>query len=389
MFTRSDALAARLVCSWLVVIALIVAGPVQGNAQSGGPVEAARSGEQLYRAACAQCHGADGKGRSSAVLGFSVPLPDFTDCNFATREPNADWFAITWAGGPARAFHEMMPAFGAALSAGEIESSLNHIRGFCARRSWPRGELNLPRPLVTEKAYPEDEAVFSTGTTLEGEGAVFNEIVYERRFGSGTQVELIVPFGWRERQTELPDGRFRSDWTGGLDDVAIGIKQVMVHSLRRGYILSGGADVIFPTGDEDDGFGAGTTRFETFLAGGLLLPREVFVHTQAGLELPANPDVATEEGFARLVLGKSFTEGRFGRTWSPMVEVLWLRELTSGAPSEWDVLPQMQVTLSKRQHIMANLGVRIPLTQTGVRQTELLFYVLWDWFDGGLLEGWR
>ena len=345
-------------------------------------------GERLFRTACAQCHGVDGRGGSPALLGFSTQLPDFTDCSFATREPNADWFAITWAGGPVRAFHELMPAFGAALSAAEIETTLEYLRGFCRSRSWPRGELNLPRPLVTEKAFPEDEAVFSAGTTVEGEGAVFNEIVYERRFGATTQAELIVPYGWRKRRTDLPSGAVRTDWTGGLDDIALGIKQVMVHSLRSGFILSAGGEVKFPTGDEDDGFGAGTTRFETFLAGGVLLPEDAFIQAQAGVELPANPDRATEEAFWRVVVGTSFTQGRFGRTWSPMLELLGLRELTTGAPSEWDLLPQLQVTLSTRQHLMANLGVRLPLTQTGARQTRLLFYVLWDWFDGGLLEGW-
>jgi hypothetical protein len=87
-------------------------------------------------------------------------------------------------------------------------------------------------------------------------------------------------------------------------------------------------------------------------------------------------------------VGASFTEGRFGRTWSPMVEILGVRELSTGAPSEWDLLPQIQVTLSKRQHVMASAGVRVPLTQTSSRPTRLLFYLLWDWFDGGILEGW-
>jgi hypothetical protein len=72
-----------------------------------------------------------------------------------------------------------------------------------------------------------------------------------------------------------------------------------------------------------------------------------------------------------------------------MVEVLAARELESGAETAWDLVPQMQVTLSKRQHIMANFGVRFPVTQTGSRTTEVLVYILWDWFDGGFLEGWR
>jgi hypothetical protein len=37
---------------------------------------------------------------------------------------------------------------------------------------------------------------------------------------------------------------------------------------------------------------------------------------------------------------------------------------------------------------MANIGVRIPLDKPGTRSTQIAFYLLWDWFDGGLRDGW-
>jgi len=43
------------------------------------------------------------------------------------------------------------------------------------------------------------------------------------------------------------------------------------------------------------------------------------------------------------------------------------RDLATGASTDWDVVPQFQVTLSKRQHIRADVGVRIPVTNTGGR----------------------
>jgi hypothetical protein len=48
-----------------------------------------------------------------------------------------------------------MPAFGEALDRGTIEKAIDHIRSLCADSSWPRGELNLLRALVTEKAFPK------------------------------------------------------------------------------------------------------------------------------------------------------------------------------------------------------------------------------------------
>ena len=87
------------------------------------------------------------------------------------------------------------------------------------------------------------------------------------------------------------------------------------------------------------------------------------------------------------LLGKSVQRGRFGRVWSPMVEVLGARALEGGATTHWDLVPQIQVTLNTRQHVMANLAVRMPVDDTS-REPEVLVYVLWDWFDGGFFEGW-
>lgn len=338
------------------------------------------SGRELYEAACSTCHGSRGTGRAQSLVGFDIPLPDFTDCSFATREPDGDWGAVVYDGGPARGFDEMMPAFGDALTLDEIWRTLDYVRSFCDDDAWPRGELNLPRPMVTEKAYPEDELVLTTGVSTEGPGSVTNELVYEKRFGARNQVEVAVPLDLREREA--------GDWTGGFGDVAIGVKRALFHSLESGSIFSVAGEVILPTGDEDDGLGKGVTIIEPFVAFGQILPADAFLHFQGGLELPTDSEQAEKEAFWRVVLGKSFTRGQFGRTWSPMVEVLGTRELVAGEGAHWDLLPQLQVTLNTRQHVMANVGVRIPLNDTQTRNTTVLVYLLWDWFDGGFLEGW-
>ena len=343
-------------------------------------------GGRLYRAVCAGCHGVDGTGADPGKVAFQTPLPDFTDCSFATREPNADWAAVTHVGGPARGFSRTMPAFGKALSPDQVEQVLDHIRGFCPDDAWPRGELNLPRPMVTEKAYPEDEVVFTTGVDVEGAGAVTGEFVYEKRFGARNQLELVLPFGFRQREPTPEDPR--DDWTSGLGDMAVGVKRAVHHDLESGTIVSLTAEAKLPTGDEDSGFGAGTTIFEPFLSLGQLLPLEGFLHAQTGLEVPAEADAADTEGFWRAALGRSFSQGDWGRVWSPMVEVLGKTSLESGEPTEWTLVPQLQVTLNTRQHVMANVALRVPVSQTDERSTEVMVYLLWDWFDGGFFEGW-
>jgi len=51
-------------------------------------------------------------------------------------------------------------------------------------------------------------------------------------------------------------------------------------------------------------------------------------------------------------------------------------------------VPQLQVTLSTRQHVRLGVGAKIPLNNTATRETTYLAYVLWDWFDGGFIDGW-
>jgi hypothetical protein len=314
-------------------------------------------------------------------VGFETPLPDFTDCRFSTVEPDADWMAVSHDGGPARGFDRRMPAFGQAMAEAELQRTLDYVRRFCTDTAWPRGELNFPRPLVTEKAFPENEAVLTTTVGARGARHVGNEFVYEQRLGPRSQFEVALPL----LMEKGPGG----GWHRGLGDAAVGVKHSVYHSLDRGHILSVAGEVVLPTGKETAGLGSGTTVFEPFVAFGQMLPADGFIQAQAGLELPFDTRQAEREAFWRAALGKSFTEGRFGRSWSPMVELLAAREIQAGATIHWDLLPQMQVTLSRRQHIMLNVGIRLPLNDRADRSTQVITYFLWDWFDGGLLEGWR
>lgn len=345
-----------------------------------------QTGKALYEKACAACHGVDGTGVSSSQAGFDTPLPDFTDCNFATREPDVDWIYVTEKGGPARAFVPMMPAFGSALTRAQIQKTLNHIRTFCGDGAWPRGELNLPRPIFTTKAYPEDELVLSTIVNTSGPDKIEMELIYEQRFGTRNQFEVVFPFGWSEQPVRENDGD--TEWRSSVGDIGLGLKRVMFHSLEHGAIITLGGEIFFPTGDEDEGFGNDTTVVEPYLSYGQLLPYDFFLHSQAGLAYPFDDDKVNEEAFLRFALGRTFLLGPYGRLWAPMVELLGSRELVSGADENWDLAPQFQFALSTRQHVRINLGARIPLNDTDQRDTRFGAYLLWEWFDGSFFEGW-
>ncbi len=348
-------------------------------------VETALTGQELFLSSCANCHGPDGTGAQALMVGLPVQPPDFTESSFASREPAADWAGVVTHGGPLRGFDRLMPAFGDALTRAEIDLILEYVQTLYEDKSWPRGEFNLPLTLGTEKAFPEDEVVMKTTVGTEDAGSVMNKLIYEKRFGSQTQIEVVVPFGWHELSTESgPAG----DWAGGIGDVAIGLKRVLFHNLGMGTITSFTFETILPTGDESEDFGKGYTVFEPFITLGQLLPFDAFVQIQTGVELPANTDAGENEGFFRVALGKTFTAGgEWGRAFSPIVEFLGAKELEGGA-AVWDIMPELHFTLNQRQHIMANVGVRFPLTETAGREPQIMFLLLWDWFDGGFFEGW-
>ena len=357
----------------------------QSGSAPGHPDYERMTGSELYREACANCHGIDGTGADPSFLAFEEEVPDFTECTFASREPDADWVAVAHDGGPARGFSRMMPAFGGVLNPEQLQRVMDYVRTLCGDDAWPRGELNLPRALFTEKAYPEDEAVWEMGTPLEsGAGSVMNTLVWEQRFGARSQIEVLVPFGVRQRGGTEADS---DEWIGGMGDLTLGVKHALFHSRERGSILSLGAEVKLPTGKEDDGFGNGYAVWEAFASWGQILPAESFLQFQGVFEAPANSD-APNEAVLRGGLGRTFTHGAWGRAWSPMVEVQAKRELADGEEWGWDLIPQLQVTLNTRQHVQANIGVLFPLTDADIRRTGLYLYVLWDWFDGGFFEGW-
>ncbi len=339
------------------------------------------SGEQLYRSACASCHGPDGKGQPKSVVGFDTPLPDFTDCGFTTPEADLDWSSVIHKGGRARALDRRMPAFIDALSEDEIDRIIGYVRGFCAEAGWPRGDLNFPRGFFTEKAFPENEAVLTTAVARHPTGSIENRFLYEHRIGKRAQYEINVPVVAQE-----DDG---GAWGRGLGDVSVALKYALVDSFPRGFIVSAGGEVTLPTGKESKGLGGGVTIFEGFGMFAKALPNNGFLHVHAGFEVPASAERANKEVYWRTAIGKTYYANRWGRAWSPMVEVLGAKELMSGVDVEWDVVPQLQVSLSGLQHVLFNLGVRVPVNERESRGSTVMMYLLWDWFDGGLFSKWR
>jgi mono/diheme cytochrome c family protein len=347
-----------------------------------GHGSAPSTGEEIFRATCAGCHGVDGKGAPRTTVGFAVPLPDFTDCYATSPEMQVDWAATIRDGGPVRGFSRIMPAFRDLLTPAQIQSVVAYIRSLCSDPRWPHGEFNVPLAQTVEKAFPEDEWILTSAASTPAPGSVENHLIWEKRFGIRSQFELDVPFGFIHR----PDG---ASLAGGLGDISLAAKHVFVASPASGTIVSGLAGVVLPTGDQTLGLGTGTTAYEGFLLGAQLLPRRSYFQFQGGVMLPTDLSRAPRSASWGGVLGTTFPIGPITRIWSPMVAVTGTRDLVSGAPTEWNTVPELQVSLSALQHVRASVGVNIPLTQRDTRPAQFLAYLLWDTADGPLFKGWK
>jgi mono/diheme cytochrome c family protein len=350
-------------------------------------------GRAIYDAACAACHGSHGQGTPTETAGFDKPetFPHFAKCDETTPEYTRDWKAVILKGGAARGFSHIMPSFSGALTSRQVDQVITYLRSLCTDDAWPLGELNVPRAIVTEKAFPESETILTSAINTRGPAGVSNELDYERVLGKRDQLDWALPFDWARQDSGAS--------TAGVGDVTVGVKHVLFSHVdppadgpfsdSTGSILSVQGEILLPTGSWQRGFGNGEPAFGLFAAYDRVLPAQSFLQFLGGVELPVRATHVQRSAYLRTAFGRSFSEGdEYGRQWTPMVEFTADRDLTGGASTDYDAVAEFQVTFNRRQHIRAALGYLVPLNDTAQRPRQVELYLLWDWFDGGLLEGW-
>lgn len=334
---------------------------------------AAENGRELYEAACASCHGRDGRGAPEGTA-ITVPLPDFTDCSFVTRETTANWLALVAEGGPALGLSPQMPAFGDALSEEQARAAIAYLRGFCIDSSWPHADLNFRRPLITGKAFPEDEVVVALNFEKSRQSrSLVNEWSFEKRLGARGQAEFVIPFHY--------DDPGKGATTGGIGDLTIAYKHVLFASERHGAVGAFSLDLALPTGDRNRGLGGGTVGLAPSLRGGKVLGPLV-LQGEIKAVLPLDVDRAPRRLLYRAALQWPLSPLRRG--WVPSLEFEADTKVEGRALDTYSLAPVLYKGLSRSGHVAFALGAKIPVGGSEAPDYQIGAFLLWEFLEGGL-----
>lgn len=318
---------------------------------------------EMYQAWCTRCHAADGSGKVAEPTVKTVPM-DFTDCRIASGEPDADWEQVIAHGGPAAGLSAEMPAFGEFLAPDQLRGLVAYVRAFCAEPGWPHGNLNFPRPLFTEKAFPENEVVLQPAVShRSGSGTdAALRAIYERRIGKRGHAEIAVPFS-----SVSGNGSRRQ----GVGDVAIAGKYVL-HADRPGTrIVSGGLELILPTGNDRRGLGAGATMLEPFLAAGATVGM-VYLQGSLNVEVPTASRAGDPEVGYNVYVGRDTSPSP--STWTLGFEL-------AGAGDALAAAPQVRKGLTRTGALAAAFGVRVPITARKEQSARWAGYLIWEYLE--------
>jgi hypothetical protein len=334
---------------------------------------------EMWGAWCARCHAEDGSGKVNEPT-ISVEPMDFTDCKIASAEPDADWERAIAKGGPGVGLSAEMPAFEDSLSADQITAFVSHIRGFCTDRRWPNGNTNLPRPIVTGKAFPENEFLIVPAVSHLNESPAPSITegsliaIYERRLGKRSMIEIEVP---------LVGTNALTTWTSGIGDVAIAFKHAIFARAEAPRIVSLGFETVLPTGDRFKTHGSGTTIFEPFINAGAVL-RDWYLQSQLKVEVPVDRLRADRAIAYNAYVGRDTSAAP--NTWTVGVELngevtMPLAGVTTNLVA---LTPQVRKGLTGTGALAAAAGVMLPLNKRDAQGVRWVGYLLWEY-----LEPWR
>jgi hypothetical protein len=307
---------------------------------------------------CARCHARDGSGKIDEPTVTVQPM-DFTDCKVTSPEPDADWERAIAKGGPGVGLSPQMPAFEDSLQPEQISAFVTHIRGFCTQTGWPSGNTNFPRPIVTEKAFPENE--FLILPAISHDKAVEVVALYEMRLGKRSMFEVAFP-------VVSNPGEPRAT---GIGDLEVAFKHTLFASADKPRIVSVGLEAVVPNGNEEKGLGHDTAFFEPFVSAGAAIGAW-YVQSQVKVELPADSDKGERAFVYNTYVGRDTSAAP--NTWTLGIEL-------NGENHELSLTPQVRKGLTGTGALAASIGAMVPINEREERGVRWVGYLLWEFLE--------
>jgi mono/diheme cytochrome c family protein len=356
-FSKSRTLAFVVIGLTLMVVAAAYAAIV------GDPTR----GKVVFQQSCSLCHGADAKGAGYLAPSLPVPPADFTNCRITSEDPVEMVEGVVRHGGPWAGLSPAMPAWEGTLSDQQIADVASYVKTLCTDPNWVPGELNLPRALVTGKAFPEQEAILGGRFGRNGKKVteLFAELEY--RVNGRTGIEVTPRYQWMS-------GTGGSE--SGLGDTSISVRHVIAWDPVQLWLATIGLELSLPTGSKTRGLGMGEVVWEPFVRGGWDWHQFV-LQTSFALVLPTETS-NTNAAFAYdVAIGRYFQpDPRLQIT--PMIEFNSETHMTGAAKGETmsAVLPEVRV---KWLQWSAAVGVQVPMT--GLRDFDVrpLFDIVYEY----------
>lgn len=245
-------------CIFLTVACLAV---VVYAANAHGSLDPLLHGRETFEKNCIMCHGADAKGTGQLAAALPVRPSNLTDCRLTAEDQVEVVQGIIRHGGPYAGRSSVMPAFGTALTDDEIADVACYVKSLCDDPDWVPGELNFPRPLITDKAFPEQEMIVGGRFGRNGKDVseYFGRLEY--RVNGLTNIEIVS----RALSFNPDIGPTES----GLSDTSLSVKRVVAFSPRYRALASAGLELTLPTGSDRRGLGNGSFVFELNLRAGV------------------------------------------------------------------------------------------------------------------------
>lgn len=325
-------------------------------------------GRAVFMQFCTACHGSDGKGTGPVAATLPVKPANLTDCRRTAEDSVEIAEGTIREGGHYQGLSNVMPSFKSILTEEQIADAASYEKTLCHDPDWVPGELNLPRPLITDKAYPEQEAIlgsrFGRGPSRATE--VFGNAEY--RLNGLTSVELSVNY----TDIHLDGGQPAS----GLGDTDVSINRVVAFSRRDLWLASVGLELGLPTGSKSRGLGTGELVWEPFVRAGWDW-HQVVIQGDVILEFPQKTADVNSLIVYNVAIGRYFQpDPRLQIT--PMVEFNSETSLVGSARGDTKsvILPQLRVLWLQWS---AGVGVEVPITALRDFDVRPMFDVTYEY----------